>query len=152
LLKTSGKSWQVTDNFNISPEQASPGGRQQKAVTVAVSVQGQMSDPYAEEGEENKFTGHLIVVGDSDFATDNYTGGGDNLNLALNLIDSLSLDDDLINIRSQGLSSRPIKELSEGEKSAIRYANVFAITMVVVGYGLLRYYLRRRKKFADELS
>lgn len=149
LMQTTEESWRVRDNFNITPDQASPRGKQQP-YTIAVSVKGEMTDPYAEEGGDNTFTGRVVAVGDSDFASDQYTGGGDNLNLFLNLVDSLTLDDDLINIRSQGLSTRPIKELNETEKVAIRYLNVFVVTVAVVLYGLLRYYLRRRKKLADE--
>jgi len=150
LIQTTSESWRAEKNFNITPEQASPQGKQQP-YTVAVSVKGEMADAYPPEEQAGTFNGHVIAVGDSDFATDQYTGGGDNLNLFLNLVDSLSLDDDLIDIRSQGMSSRPIQELNEGQKTAIRYANVLAVTVLVIAYGLVRYYLRRRKKFADEL-
>ena len=69
-----------------------------------------------------------------------------------NLTDSLSLDGDLIEIRAKGISSRPIKsDLSETQKSLIRYLNVFGVTVLVIGFGLSRYYLRRKSRFVDDL-
>jgi gliding-associated putative ABC transporter substrate-binding component GldG len=153
LAHSSDKSWALSDNFNIAPSAGgiSPQG-EQKIRDLAVLVNGQLDNPYAEEGAE-KFLGKIIVVGDSEFATDSFIQNTpDNLNFFQNLVDILSFDEDLIKIRSKGASLRPIeKELSDSAKIAIRYLNVFGVTIIVMAFGMIRYFMRRRSRFVDDL-
>jgi ABC-type uncharacterized transport system involved in gliding motility auxiliary subunit len=90
------------------------------------------------------------LVGDSDFLRDSLSGGSDNLIFFQNLVDSLTLDEGLINIRSKGIASRPLQELSDGSKASIRYLNVFGLTVLALIFGLWRYYSRRKSRLADE--
>ena len=121
----------------------------QRQLTLAVSVFGNFNSAY--DGSKTGDS-RLIVVGDSDFVKDGFARNNpDNLVFFQNLVDSLSLDEDLINIRSKGITDRPIKELSDGEKAAIRYLNIFGLTIAVVLFGMIRYYMRRRSRFVDEL-
>lgn len=154
LAFTSDRGWRVKDNFNVLPNNANLPQGEQKKYNLAVLINGQMSDAYpTKEAKTGQFNGRIIVVGDSDFMSDGFIGNNrDNLTLFQNLVDTLSFDEDLINIRSKGVSSRPIKEgISDSAKSAIRYANVLGLTLVVVLFGLLRYFLRRRSRFVDDL-
>ncbi len=92
------------------------------------------------------------MVGDSEFVLDRIAGGTeDNTIFFQNLVDSLSLDDTLISIRSKGVTNRPIKELSDSSRLAIRYANVLALTVLVIAFGLIRYFLRKRSRFVDDI-
>lgn len=145
LAKTTAKGWHVADNYNVMPNSAnSPQGSQQE-YNLAVLAQ------ISEDTEEVR-GGRIAVVGDSDFAADNFIGGNpDNLILFQNLVDILSLDDELIQVRSKVVSSRPIKELSDSQRAAIRYFNIFGMTVLVLAYGLGRYYMRRKSRFADDL-
>jgi hypothetical protein len=61
------------------------------------------------------------------------------------------LGDDLIAIRSKGVTERPLKEITEPAKATIRYANIFGLTAAVILFGMARYFLRRRKRSADEI-
>ena len=157
LAFTTNQGWRVPDNFNVAPSSASSPQGEQKSYTLAASVIGNFTDAYPEDNteatEEAGATSRMIVVGDSDFIKDGFLRNNpDNLTMFQNLVDSLSLDEDLINIRSKTVSSRPIKEeLSDGAKAAIRYTNVLGLTAVVILYGLIRYFLRRKSRFADEL-
>jgi len=45
------------------------------------------------------------------------------------------------------VSDRPIKELSETQKATARYLNVFGVTILVVVFGMARYFIRRRKNY-----
>src|SRR3989339_39872 len=84
--------------------------------------------------------------------TDKAWQASDNLVFFQNLVDMLSLDGDLISIRSKTVSSRPIKEdLTDSSRAMIRYINVFGLTMVVVVFGMIRYYIRRKSRFVDDL-
>ena len=149
LARTTPKAWTQSDNFNLSPQQTFTPTGDVGRKNLAVFVSGKFNSAY---GAGSTDTGRLIVVGDSDFMTDGFTQRSpDNLIFFQNLVDGLSLDDDLINIRSKGVTERPIKELSDGAKAAIRYGNIFGLTLVVVAFGLIRYYIRRRSKFVDSL-
>lgn len=154
LAFTTPKAWLVKSNFDVTPNNANTAKGTQDEYTIAVAVNGLLTNAYPEGKEDapDKFSGRLVVVGDSDFVNDNFVRNTpDNLVMFQNLVDSLSLDEDLINIRSKGVSSRPIKELSDSGRVAIRYFNIFGITFVVIVFGLVRYYLRRKSRFADDL-
>lgn len=151
LLTTTEKAWQVTDNFNISPNNMEKSGNIGK-YNLAVSVFGEMKNAYPEEGGE-MFNGKIIVVGDSDFISDGFLRNSpDNLTFFQNLVDILSFDEDLISIRSKVVSSRPIQDdLSDSSRAMIRYMNVFGLTVVIVAFGMIRYYMRRKSRFVDDL-
>lgn len=149
LAKTSGRAWKESDNFNLNPQQMFvPAGKQEK-MSLAVAVSGNYQSTY---NTESAGESRLVLVGDSDFVNDNFVRMyPDNVIFFQNLVDSLSMEEDLINIRSKGVSERPIKELSDSAKAAIRYANIFGVTILVISFGMIRYYLRKRSKFVDEL-
>ncbi len=157
LVRTTPKAWKITDNFNISPQQDAikPTG-ETKQLVLAAMLTGTVNSAYPDKDEktpESASDARIIVVGDSDFVSDNFVKNtSDNLILFQNLVDSLSLDSDLINIRSKGVTSRPIQsELSESAKAVIRYGNIFGITVIVIAIGMARYYARRKRKFVEEL-
>jgi len=149
LARTTNSAWAQSENFNLNPQQAFTMAGGSNQYTLAASIFGKFNSAYGDNSTE---TGRLIVVGDSDFVKDGFARNNpNNLIFFQNLVDSLSLDSDLINIRSKGISDRPLKELSEGQKAAVRYLNVFGLTVVVVLFGMVRYYMRRRSRFVDEL-
>ena len=149
LVRTTDKAWSQDNNFNLNPQQTFAPSNGQRQLTLAVSVFGEFNSAF---DDSKTGTSRLIVVGDSDFVKDSFArNNSNNLIFFQNLVDSLSLDEDLINIRSKGITDRPIKELSDGGKSAVRYLNIFGLTVVVVLFGMLRYYMRRRSRFMDEL-
>lgn len=155
LANTTSQGWQVTENFNTSPNNANIPQGDRKTHYLAAFVNGSLPNPYfeADSGNTNdRFNGRIVVVGDSDFARDNFLRNSpDNLTLFLNLVDILSFDEDLITIRSKGVTSRPIKELSDSSKATIRYTNIFGLTIMVIAFGLIRYFMRRRSRFVDDL-
>ncbi len=154
LLVTTDKSWVEKDNFQIIPNKiVKPTTGLEKHV-LAVSAIGELKNAYFTEGQADTFQGKIIVIGDSDFVKDDFVKNNpDNLNLFLNLVDSLSLDDALISIRSKVATSRPIDDtkLDDAKRATLRYVNVFGVTIIVIIFGLARYYLRRRRRFVDDL-
>jgi gliding-associated putative ABC transporter substrate-binding component GldG len=151
LAFTTAKAWDISDNFNIIPNSlAAPTA--QKEYTLAMSVSGKASLENADDKKE-QFKGKVVLAGDSDFIQENFIRQNpDNLTLFQNLVDSVSLDNALIDIRSRIVSSRPIKDdLSDSTIAMIRYLNIFGVTVLVVAFGVARYFLRRKNKFVDEL-
>lgn len=130
LAATSNNAAAVSDNFKLSPQDEIIGGKAGK-FNLAVSLTGK--------------SGNLVLVGDGDFIRDGFLRNyPDNLLFFQNVIDGLSLGEDLISIRSKGVTERPIKEISESAKAAIRYSNIFGLTIAVILFGLARYYFRKR--------
>lgn len=104
---------------------------------------------------EGKLSGNtnskMVVIGDGDFAI-NGSGGkpqklqGDNVNLMVNSIDWLSDKTGLIDLRTKGITSRPIKDLEDGEKAFIKWLNFFLPIVLVIAYGIFRMQSNRMKK------
>ena len=94
----------------------------------------------------------IVVVGTAQFLTQMRQDG---VNFFLNTVDWLTLGDALIGIRSQRITDRPLRiktpdgefrEVSEFEKNFIRYLCTVGVSLLVVIFGLVRYFLKRRTK------
>ena len=89
----------------------------------------------------------IIAIGNSRFITnDVITQFKDNQVFFLNIIDWLTLGEDLIGIRSRGATDRPIKETTEHIKTLIKSIDTFGVPLLLILFGLLYFYFRRRKK------
>lgn len=91
------------------------------------------------EGEQTQ----IVVVGTAQFLTQLRPDG---VNFFLNTVDWLTLGDALIGIRSHTITDRPLREVSEIEKNFIKYLCIVGVPLIVVFFGLLRYFLKRRAK------
>ncbi|MCS6975134.1 MAG: GldG family protein [Cyclobacteriaceae bacterium] len=95
----------------------------------------------------------MVVIADGDFVlTGNQRKPPDNINLVANAIDWLSDDTGLVSLRTKGVTSRPLDELSDGSKAAIKYANFVLPLLLAIGYGLYRYQqnrIIRMKRMSD---
>ncbi len=92
-------------------------------------------------------TGRLIVVGDADFmVNDNLRRFQSNAIFFQNLVDALASDDKLTNIRSKAVTDRPIKDISDSAKNAIKWLNILGVSVLFTGYGLIRFARRRKAR------
>ncbi len=89
----------------------------------------------------------IIVVGNALFANSNYASQfpGNGIFL-LNAIDWTTRGGELIDIRSRAVVDRPLKELSSSKKTMVRFLNNFGISLLVVLFGLYRFYSRRKTR------
>lgn len=86
----------------------------------------------------------MVVIADGDFPlTTSQRRPPDNINLISNAIDWLSDDTGLVSLRTKGVTSRPLDELSDGSKTVIKYANFLLPVLLAIGYGLYRYQQNR---------
>ena len=169
LAKTSRGGWTAQSPYNISPtdRQFQPPASVQQAHTVAVSLSGVFKSFYAgkaippgessesdeamtaKPAEEERTTKtdseatQIIVVGNSQFLQQ---GQRDGQLFFLNTVDWLTLGEELINIRSHGATNRPLKEISESEKFFLKFISIAGVPVLVVAFGLVRFFLRRRAK------
>jgi ABC-2 type transport system permease protein len=86
----------------------------------------------------------LVVVGNAEFLSDfvaralSQVDGGffvENLRFAQNLIDWVSLDNDMLDIRSRGLVSRRLRRLDAGQEMMIEWLNYAAPLVMLVALG-----------------
>jgi len=147
LAKTTDKAWEQKAPFDVNPQKATAPTGERKSAILAAMADGEIVSKY-DAGK--KAQARVVLVGDSDFLKEGFLRQSpDNLVFFQNLVDALSLDDDLTNIRSKGVSDRPLKELSPSAKAAIRYGNIFSITVLVIAFGMIRYWARKRSRFID---
>ncbi len=169
LAKTSRGGWTAQSPYNISPtnRQFQPPASVQQAHTVAISLSGVFKSfyagkaiPPAESSEPDEVvtakpaeeerttktdseTTQIVVVGNSQFLQQ---GRRDGQLFFLNTVDWLTLGEELINIRSHGVTNRPLKEVSESEKFFLKFISIAGVPILVVAFGLVRFFLRRRAK------
>lgn len=86
--------------------------------------------------------GSLVVISDGDFAVngqDQRRQNEDNISLLVNGIDFLSDDTGLIDLRTKSVETRPIEELSDSKRTALKYLNFLLPIGLVVLYGIYRH-------------
>lgn len=87
--------------------------------------------------------GSIVVIGNGSFATN---GEGqqarklnlDNVALMVNSIDYLSDETGLIDLRTKGITRRPLKQLEDSSKALIKWINFLLPIILVVIYGIYR--------------
>ena len=85
----------------------------------------------------------MVVIADGDFAIN---GKGqearqqnpDNINLMVNSIDYLSDDTGLIDLRTKGVTSRPIDELEDARKRFLKILNFGLPILLIIILGFIR--------------
>jgi gliding-associated putative ABC transporter substrate-binding component GldG len=122
------KQWQLSD-FPMS------------GLVVAAIIEGKLS------GTSNS---KIVLVSDGDFAVGGPHSGiqppPDNTNLIVNAIDWLSDDTGLIELRTKGTTSRPIKEIEAGTKGLIKWINFLLPIILIILYGLIRMKINHDKR------
>jgi gliding-associated putative ABC transporter substrate-binding component GldG len=143
LATTSNKSGKESPDtyFDIS-KQWTESDFPYKELTVAVLATG---------NRIGKNRSKLVVFADGDFAVNGEGQGAqqiqkDNANLFVNSVDFLSDDTGLNELRTKGVTSRPIDaDLEANAKSVIKYLNFLMPIIIIIIYGLYRVQVRRRR-------
>jgi len=124
-------------------------------------LQGQFSNTFAganipdwpDAAGENKTEvklepkpGKLILIGCAKMFSDQLISGPGNLSLFANIVDSSTLGDDLIQIRSKAFVSRDIKKLTDSQKIWYRFIAVAGIPLIWAIFAYARIMLRKKEK------
>ncbi|PCH98575.1 MAG: hypothetical protein COB85_01280 [Bacteroidetes bacterium] len=144
LATTSKKSGKVSSNvqFDVS-KQWSENDFPIENQAVAILAEG----PRIGNGNSK-----IVVFGDGDFAVNGEGRAAqqiqpDNANLLVNAIDFLSDDTGLNELRTKGVTSRPIDpDLEDDTKTMIKYTNFLLPIILIIVYGLARTQMRRRER------
>jgi len=142
LAQSTSESWVQKEQYELRPNSDfSPEDTQQRKMAVMTS--GELKSAYSDQSTEQ---GKVVLVGDSDFVKDRFLSQSkDNMVFLQNLVDSVTLDEDLIKIRSKQVTDRPLEDISAVAQTAVKYFNIFGLPVVVVIFGLIRYYTRKRR-------
>ena len=173
LAKTSEAGRSIQGYYNLMPNAPIPPNAESQVYTVAVALEGKFKSFYAgkevppaptvggadpTQGSETPTAApdtetrvtkteseqtQIVVVGTAQFLTQLRPDG---VNFFLNTVDWLTLGDALIGIRSHTITDRPLREVSEIEKNFIKYLCIVGVPLIVIIFGLLRYFLKRRAK------
>lgn len=124
-------------------------------------VDGNVSVPGVEPLlAESKESARLVVVGDSDFISDNYVNLGvrsglqlyiQNLAFVLNVVDWLAQDEALAQVRNKGMQSRPLDQISESSVTLVKAANIIGLPLLLLLAGLVRWRMRSAARTSARL-
>lgn len=145
LIQTTEGSWKQVKPFNLDPNSIQ-GMQSKEQYPLAVLAEGDFGTFSDVENVDSKHdNGRILIIGNSRFATDRFVRMFDqNLAFIMNAVDYLTLDESLIEIRSKSSFDLPLKDLSVRERQVVKFFGIFLIPLLVVFYGLFRYFLRRK--------
>ncbi len=94
----------------------------------------------------------MVVIADGDFAI-NGVGqqarqqNKDNVNLMVNSIDYLSDDTGLIELRTKGITSRPLDQIEDGKKAFLKWFNLLLPILLIIIIGFIRSQQQRNLRY-----
>lgn len=146
LIQTTSFGFHITGpTFSLAPDQTFETDESKLSnQLIAVAITPKPSNA--------SFKGRLIVVGDSDFLSDQFIqNASNNLAFAQNALDWLAADESLIHIRSKDAIAAPLVFQTDSQKAAIKYLNLIGIPILITLAGVVRIFLRRRKSKQESL-
>jgi ABC-type uncharacterized transport system involved in gliding motility auxiliary subunit len=132
IIKTNPRSWGEID-FKSGSAKFDPGRDKQGPLNLAVVATKKIND---------KTEARIVVIGDSDFATNAYFGSQRNGDLYLNAVSWLAQDTDLMAIRPHNPQSRHIT-MSIAQTNLLRYLTVIFMPAVALIAGVAVWWKRR---------
>lgn len=114
----------------------------QREVQFNPKTAGPLSLGVAASPKPNDKGARLIVIGDSDFAENQWFDLQHNGDLFLNAVDWLAQDENLISIRPKSATNRRIT-LTEGQMAAVRSIALFLLPGIVILLGIAIWWKRR---------
>ncbi len=131
LLKTSERSWGETE-LKGGEAQFDEGKDTNGPVTLGVTATRMVGDKEA----------RLVVIGDSDFADNNYARLAGNGDLFLNTVNWLAQEEDLISIRPKSPTNRSVT-MTESQQRTFFWLIVIIFPLAVLGSGAYVWWKRR---------
>ncbi len=106
-------------------------------------VPGSLTLGLALERVRGPHTQRVVIVGDSDFASNSFIGEGGNLALAMNLANWLAHDDTFINLPNRTSPDLTLA-LTGGEEDVIAFGFLLVLPLLFLGGGVMAWWRRRR--------
>ncbi|MFH2036658.1 MAG: GldG family protein [Candidatus Zixiibacteriota bacterium] len=170
LFTTSEQSGVRSVPIDISPDKKYfaedfPNKNIPLAVTLTGHIESYFNDQYIPQyagadtvsqiatPEKVDFTddARLVVIGNGSFITDEHRQNTAGFVVLMNIADWLTQDKGLISIRSKQVGGRTLELTSDGTKRAVKYINMFAMPIIVILFGLIRWRFKKSRR-TKELS
>jgi ABC-type uncharacterized transport system involved in gliding motility auxiliary subunit len=162
LASSSASSWKHTGFFIMGPNTKIEENKDRGPFAFGYAYQGTLKSAFVSGPEagvslaekqplsESQKPVRLVVIGDSDFANDDYV----QLSRAFpfyeagafllhNAIGWTVEDEALIPLRSKSAGNRPLGTVSEAKASTLKWVNIMGLPVLFCAYGVVRWRLRR---------
>jgi hypothetical protein len=140
LASTTISSWSETDpgslDFDINNELGGP-----LPIAIVLKAVGELGVGFYDDGE-GLTTTNMVVIGDTDFATNNYFGSANNADLFVNAVNFLAKDFELISIRTKTDSNRQLF-LTKNERDFVRWSGWLLMPGLISIFGFWTWWRRR---------
>ena len=140
LASTSISSWAETDKdviqYDLEKELSGP-----LPVSVLVSAFGELSTNINNKADQNSKT-NIVLIGDVDFASNQYFGSANNADLFINSINWLAEDFELISIRTKTATTRKLF-LTKNELDFVRWSGWLLMPVFITSFGFWQWWRRR---------
>lgn len=180
LAQSSTKSWRQKGFFLLNPEAPLKPGDDKGPFGLGYTAEGKFKSFFAgkpypnEKGEkvqppaanaslepgvekpidEAQAPARILVMGNSQFASDDYTGGMSryvpayqvDLAFFLNMVDWLAQDKDLSAIRAKTMTQRPITYASDSTPLVLEAVNIVGVPLLFILFGVARWRLRAARR------
>jgi ABC-type uncharacterized transport system involved in gliding motility auxiliary subunit len=134
LLKTSARSFTIP-NLNVKEVQFDP----KTAGPLSLGVSAERKNP---PGESSAKGGHLVVIGNSEFAANKWAGLQRNGDLFMNTVNWLAQDVDLISIRPKSPTNRRVT-FTETQQRELTWFSLLLLPGIVILSGVYIWWKRR---------
>jgi ABC-type uncharacterized transport system involved in gliding motility auxiliary subunit len=88
----------------------------------------------------------IIVLGNGDFPQDDFRGPDESLLFFANMIDYMSDDAGLSQIRSKDANPKPLDSIEDSTRNIVKYGMILGPPLLVLVYGLFRWKKRKEAK------
>ena len=140
IASTTLNSWSETDpntlDFDLNTEVAGP-----LPIAIVVEAVGELAGGIYSDGE-GLTTLNMVLIGDTDFATNNYFGSANNSDLFVNAVNFLADDFELISIREKTDSNRQLF-LTRNERDFVRWSGWLLMPGLISIFGFWTWWRRR---------
>ena len=141
LAATTGSSWAETDpeTIDFNPEE----GEELRRLPIAIEVEafGELSGGIYRDGDELASL-NMILIGDTDFASNNFFGSANNADLFVNSVNYLAKDFELISIRTKIDANRKLY-LTTNERDFVRWSGWLLMPTLISLFGFWTWWRRR---------
>tara|TARA_A100001015_G_scaffold213652_1_gene239673 strand:- start:424 stop:1977 length:1554 start_codon:yes stop_codon:yes gene_type:complete len=153
LASTTKNAWTQKEPYNLNPQQKfKPTAYEQYPMVVNVTgtLASFFSDNQLETSTPFKTTNsdsNILIVGNSTFITNQMVQQfPNNKTVLLNLLDFLTLDNDIFGIPNRINADSPIRNVPDSVKPIIKWSTTLFFPICITFYGLIRYWVIKKSK------
>jgi gliding-associated putative ABC transporter substrate-binding component GldG len=173
LARSSPDSWKQTGFFFFSPGTKIEEGKEKGSYSMGYAYEGTLKSAFPPAVQtpgmsvpevpgappsESKKPVRLVVIGDSDFANDEYLQAArvvpayqNGAELLFNAISWIAEDETLTSVRTKSVASRPLKADVDEKASLVKIVNIAGVPLLFIAFGLGRWRLRRAQRQQQKL-